>query len=516
MRPRHLIFLLVLLTIFAACNGEERPTPTPFGPEGIGEETPPAGATLEISISDLATDPEAYANTRLEITGKYRRLPLLVCENDPHPSPATWQLVAEDGSIIALGGFDSQVRTLLPNNLTVTVSGVWQLFEGPVGCGKDATGTQIWYLKVSDILSPSPIARVTLTPTGSGSQIADNGEEATAVSTPDEQGNLPPTATLTNGTAPASNGTPTSPSTSVPSLPGSGTATSTPTLATGPGGPGGPPTDTPDAAQTPDPDGTNTATPGSSGGATNTPAPSGGSVTPTSAGSGNPTPTSAALSTATNPNDFAVVEFDELDPETPILEYLGMQEAHLWPILLQNNGAITVTAVAQTNMNIVVEIVDSGDDVVQQANNGGNGVLETIVNAQLNPSEDYKIRIYEVSGSAGNYCFIFNEAGGFPDSIKGRIAYGQTINNTLEVLGIDYWCFMGTAGDNITITAELTGTSGDLAIGLFGPPTFAAIGDVFAGPELADITLAEDGMFIVGVLDFDSQKVGYSLVITEN
>ncbi|MBK7894747.1 MAG: hypothetical protein IPJ90_07660 [Anaerolineaceae bacterium] len=55
-----------------------------------------------------------------------------------------------------------------------------------------------------------------------------------------------------------------------------------------------------------------------------------------------------------------------------------------------------------------------------------------------------------------------------------------------------------------------------MAIGLFGPPDFAAIGDVFDGPELTNITLTDDGMYVVGILDFESQKAGYSITITKN
>ena len=183
MKQRYFIFLLVLLTLIIACNGEQRATPTPFAEETPAEETRDPETSLPISITDLAAAPEEYNNDFIEVSGRYRRLPLLVCNSDPYPAPATWQLQAKDGSLIDVGGFDSQVRSLLPNDLTMTVTGVWQLFEGPVGCGKNAASSQIWYLKVSDILSPSPIAQVTLTPTGDVTQIAAV-DGLTAVPTP--------------------------------------------------------------------------------------------------------------------------------------------------------------------------------------------------------------------------------------------------------------------------------------------------------------------------------------------
>lgn len=520
MKSRFLIFIVVLLTFIAACNGEERPTPTPFSNEDVTEEALNPATPLEMNISDLAADPEAFANSFLKITGQYRRLPLIVCDTDPHPSPASWQLIGEDGSLIAVGGFDSQLRSLLPNDLTMTVSGVWQLFEGPVGCGKDATGTQIWYLKVSDIISPSPIARVTLTPTGEGSQISDSGDEGgeTAV-TPSNNPGTASTPTQASagdpGESPA--GTPTSASTTIPAPPGNSTPTNSPTpIGSGPGGSGGAtPTNTPTGLA----NGTNTPTPISGGGTpTTTPASTTATPTSSSGGSGgNPTPTSAILSTATrNPNEFDAVEFEDLSPEEPVLEFLDTEEAHLWPIFFENTGAITITAIAEPTVNLVLEIIDPANDVVQQANNGGNGALESIVNAQLNLALNYKIRVYDLNGTGGEYCLIFSEEGGFPDTIKGRLDYGQTVNQTIEVLGINYWCFMGNANDDITISSTATGSNGDFLVGLFGPPDFEAIGDVFTSGTLANVVLQETGMYIIGVLDFDAGEAAYSLTLTKN
>ncbi|MAT98745.1 MAG: hypothetical protein CL608_16505 [Anaerolineaceae bacterium] len=511
MKQRHLIFLLVLLTLLIAC-GEARPTPTPFADAAEPEETPDTAQPLAVSITELVADPEAYADSFIEITGQYRRLPLLVCDSDPHPAPATWELAAADGSVVAIGGFGSQVRSLLPSNLTMTVVGVWQLFEGPVGCGKSATTAEIWYLKARDIVSPSPIARVTLTPTGSGTQIADVDED-TAVATPTDN-NLTPTLTPTRpeGDDGEPVGTPTLASTTVPAPPGDGTSTSTPTREDE----AGEPTFTPSPTREGD-TGTGTPTSPPNGAATPTASSGSGTPTPTSANGGNPTPTTGALATTTrNPSDFDTVEFDPLGPEQPILELLEAEQAHLYPVIFDYNGAITITAVAEPTMNIVLEIIGPTSDVVQQANNTGNGGLESIVNAQLNTALDYKIRIYNLNDNEGDYCLVFSEGGGFPDTIKGRIEYGQTINNRIEVLGIDYWCFLGTADDNVSISSAATGAEGDFVVGLFGPPDFDSIGTVFQDGTIMNVSLTENGMYMIGVLDFEAGAAGYTLTLTKN
>ena len=503
MKQRYLIFFLVLVTLLIAC-GKARPTPTPFAEENGTEEALDPIEPLALSIADLAADPEAYADSFVEITGQYRRLPLLVCNSDPHPAPATWQLVAADGSTVPIGGFDSQVRSLLPNDLTVTVVGVWQLFEGPVGCGKNATSRQIWYLKAREIVSPSPIARVTLTPTGSGIQIAEGDD----LSTPQDN-NVTATPTRAEDEE-TPIGTPTPASTTVPAPPGDGTPT----------GVSATPTDDGEAREP-------TLTPtreGESGIGTPTTTPTtNGSVTPT-ASSGSPMPTPAngtpngtpnatlpAGTTATpNPNDFDTVAFDPLGPEQPVLEILEADQAHLYPVIFDYNGAITITTVAEPTMNLVLEIIGPASNVVQQANNTGNGGLEAIVNAQLNVSQDYNIRIYNLNQNGGNYCLVFSEGGGFPDSIKGRIEYGQTITDEIEVLGIDYWCFLGAEGDNVTISAAATGSEGDFVVGLFGPPDFDAIGPVFQDADIVNTRLMKDSMYLIGVLAFEARATGHT------
>ncbi len=217
-----------------------------------------------------------------------------------------------------------------------------------------------------------------------------------------------------------------------------------------------------------------------------------------------------------NPDEFDNIEFDALGPEQPVLEQLFAGQAHLYPVIFDYDGAITITAVAEPTINLVLEIRDAANDIVSYANNSGSGQREAIVAAQLNPMLDYKIRIYDLNGAAGRYCLIFSEGGGFPDLVKGRIEYGQTKTNTLEVLGIDYWCFMGASGDNVSVSVSPTGSNGDLVIGLFGPPDFGVIGSVFQDAEILNVDLEADGMYIIGILDLEAGTPEYVLTLTKN
>lgn len=513
MKQRTLLCLLVLLTLAIACNGEQRATPTPFSADMATEEAVNLVGPQAISITDLATDPEAFNNSFVKITGRYHRLPLLICKTDPHPAPATWQLQAEDGSLVAIGGFDSQVRSLLPTDLTMTVAGVWQLFDGPVGCGKNASTAKIWYLKASDILSPSPIAQVTLTPTGNVTQIAATDGETAVTPVTNDDGSVAATPTPV-GNVDNPNSTPTLAGTIGPGPSGSTpTFTAVPPTSSSGGG---------DDSSTVTPTATTSASSGTAtptSGASASPTAASGTATPTSSSGtgGNPTPTSVALTTATrNPNNFEIVEFDDLSPEIPVLELLAPEEAHLYPILFEYNGVITITAIAEPSVNLVLEIIDPADDVVEQANNGGNGELEAINNAALNVALDYKIRVYDLNGTEGDYCLVFNEEGGFPDSIKGLIAYGQTRTSQIEEFAINYWCFLGSDGDNLSATVSPTGGSGDFLLALYGPPDFAPIGSAYASATIMNAGLEENGMYILGILNDEIDPAAYSINLTKN
>lgn len=229
------------------------------------------------------------------------------------------------------------------------------------------------------------------------------------------------------------------------------------------------------------------------------------------------TPTVTPTATATpNPNEFDVVEFEDLSPERPVLERLAAQQVHLYPIVFDYDGAITITAVAEPTVNLVLEIIDSANVVVQQANNGGSGDPEAIVNAQLDTSLAYKIRVYDLNGAASNYCLIFSEEGGFPDMVKGRIAYGQSKTDAPERLGIDYWCFMGANGDTVSVSVAPTGSDGDFVVGLFGPPDINSIGAVFQDAAILNVNLEADGMYIIGILDFEAGTPEYMLTLSKN
>jgi len=161
---RYSLLLIFLLTVVGCQqNGTESPsTPTPFA---VAPPTSRASAAdpIAISLAHLAANPELFEGTTLQLTGQYEQLPQLVCHRDPHPSPATWGIIGE-GLLANATGHDAQLQSLLAEGQQLTAEGRWLRYNGPVGCGKSASAQEVWYLSVSRIVDPHPLARATSMP----------------------------------------------------------------------------------------------------------------------------------------------------------------------------------------------------------------------------------------------------------------------------------------------------------------------------------------------------------------
>lgn len=515
-------FLLVLIFLFLVACGEDESTPTPFPATNTPVGNLNSQGPFPVDIAQLTDEPAGFRNSFIAVTGRYRMLPLLICDVERQPSPATWRLADVEGNFIALGGYDRQVRELLPEELTMTAIGYWREWSGPVGCGKEAVPQQIWYLSVSEIISPSPIARVSLTPEGvsiaeggagtpaqTATAAAESGEtpgspSSTAVPTisAEDDGENPPTSTPTPmGSSDSNTRTPTPTATNIgsnPTITPTPTPTSTPTNSGGSGG-----TSTP----TPTPTATN----------------SGGNPTATSAAGGNPTPTSPGIgATATvDPNQFNTSIVEEIDIGSPIVEFLAPSESNLHPLTLIATEPVTITAVGEPDKDIVLRIVRENLSVIQQADNNPAGGPESLAAVPLNENEDYFVQVYSPTGASTNYCLVVSdEVEWFPgDVIAGSMSYGNIVSNDTYEGGIDYWCFMGSSGDVISIVNTPDDSSEEnLFIGLHGPPSYGPLGDdYFDGLQLLNFSLPETGMFVLGVIDFDpGTENGYTLSLTKN
>lgn len=286
MRPAHAhlqfryFAALLLVVLLAACRGERTiqpqiPTPDPALGGAIIYDQP-----LLVTFSGLNDDAAVngvntgFRNQLVRVSGAYAAVTPEACGGQPTNGPrVSWSLVAENLRLDAVGL--EQVLALAPEGTQFTIEGVWRVYEGPLGCGKEPAWGVRFYLEAQRIVEPNPLPFVvagTLDESGApgGRPAPDGGPETLpADGSPSDggaAGGTPPPAGT--GDAGAAGGTPTvvgtrptatvmplatTPATS-PTLTATATPTTLPTATPTPGSGTLPaPTPTPTLTNTPPP-----------------------------------------------------------------------------------------------------------------------------------------------------------------------------------------------------------------------------------------------------------------------
>ena len=494
---RRLAWLLLFLPLLlAGCGGRSAGAPTPF-PTPAASPSPTAGGPIALSVGELAAAPGLYLDTLVQVTGVFRKQPILVCQAEPFHSPATWGL-GEEGLLVLAGGYDQQVRELLPEGLLMTAEGRWQRWEGLVGCGKTATTREVWYLNVGRILSPSPLTQVTLTPGAPGTAVAEapTAEGGPPTEAPTEEGSLFPTplpeeeTPLPEATFPV--GGEEEPTEELfPTAPADAPL-ATETL------PGLPPTGTPTVtgtAGTPTP--TTTGTPGT--------------TTPTVTG----TPPTA---TATTPSGGGTVitkgdlrDLEEIFGSTT----LGAGTTDRWDMEIFEEETYSIYVVAPPPADLVLTLLKDGQTIVDRQNTAPAGQPE-IITAPNGPVEGlYEVRVSVQGGGAAEYAILLNTDAEFPYIFSGIIAPGSPRNGvSLPTDAMQFWFFAGSAGDQLTVT--LDPTSGDPYFDLYGPGAeyLTSVDEGFDNEaETLEMTLDQTGLYGIAIGEIEGAAISYDLSI---
>jgi hypothetical protein len=284
---RYLLLLITLLFVLVACQQENtsqirpiRPAPTPGTTYFSSNATP-------VAFAEIAVAPRDFRNQLIRVTGNFAAQTPEKCL--PYKGPRIkWALIDSDLQMNVVG-FEKIVK-LLPEDYPVTVEGVWRLYRGPLGCGKEPPVASLWYLDAIKIVQPNPISSALLAP--------EQRDEPDNTTDPGIEPTTPPTTRPAEG-----DGTPTPTATATATPTATATATATPTAT-----PTGTPIDgtattpgvtPPGQTPTPDPLATATvATPGTPGtpqpGATSTPIPNATEILPPPIGTATPDPNASA------------------------------------------------------------------------------------------------------------------------------------------------------------------------------------------------------------------------------
>lgn len=235
------------------------------------------GEATVIDFEELNADPEALRDRRIQVSGEYASIAPPTCL--PFAGPVIrWSLVGDELQLNATG-FEAILR-LVAEGTPMTVTGIWRLYRGPVGCGKEPPDGAVWFLAVDQIIEPNPLLSgdgialtviagspfPTLPPLDLSSPTPAATETVTATTTLEPSPTLgavatfPPQLTTTPDTTPSVTVTPTV--TETPGEIGTPDLTGTPTPT---GTPGPSPTPSPTGEGGPTTPGIPTATPGGTG-----------------------------------------------------------------------------------------------------------------------------------------------------------------------------------------------------------------------------------------------------------
>lgn len=488
MKDSGFALIILLVALLIGCQPETSITETPLVPT-IANLPPQADSTALIT---LVRNPGFYEGSYLQLSGEYRPIPLMVCSEEGHFPPATWSLV--DGEIeILAAGFDGVLRRLAEPGLPLTVEGRWQQWEGPVGCGRRAPVTEIWYFEVNNILSPNP-----LTAGQDGEDIASLPIEPSpdTAGEPIEMTPIIPTPSIV---------VPTSPPTSPP------TSTSQPTTAA---------TSVPQVASTNTPTTTlvtTTATPSPTpitqrGVATSTP-------TSTATSTGTPATTTPSASPTTDNGDITEpIEFEDIFKDT-----LAAGGVNRWSFQGDSGDILYISVSPVQGLDVSLELLDPNGSSLVSRNQGASGQVENINQQSLNMSGDYEILVRSLANSSGDYAIVLQTEDSQPfASFQGNINYGNSRTNSVALDVDDMWNFAGTTGDVVTIRAVATGSE-DLVLYLIDPDSLyveeADDNSTYGPPDDEEIidqyTLQKTGLYTIGVGEYDYEPFGYTLTLEE-
>lgn len=501
---RRLIFLLSLALSLALIGCGERASlsPTPFPTTGP-TETPGGGGPVPLTVIELMSAPGLYRDALVQVTGQLRKQPIVVCDSEYHPSPAGWGL-GEEGVLAPAGGFDQQVRSLLPDSMQMTVEGRWRRWEGLVGCGKQAVQKEVWYLETGRIISPSPLTQVTLTP-ATGVEIVAITGEPTLIS----DATIEPTLAL--------EATPT-----LPESTGGSAALASPTLDPFAGQTVVPPPtqvlQPPTVQGTPSPT-LPVGTPGTLGTPTVT-----GTVTP----AGTPTPTVTGTPptptpTATGGSSGQVVEkgdISEVLVEDFVVSNLAGGVIDSWDLDMFEDESLFLYVVAPSPADIMVSLLKDGQPLINRQNTAPVGSSETISNPTLQGEGRYEIQVLTNGGVPTDYAiaiFSDTDVDAPPFTVPGTLSSGSPRSGVaLASETYHYWFFSARAGDDLT--AVLTPLAGEDPYFTLYTPDGDNLEDVDLGlggeEEIIEVTIEADGLYALLVGEAFGEPLNYNVGIT--
>lgn len=166
----------------------------------------------------------------------------------------------------------------------------------------------------------------------------------------------------------------------------------------------------------------------------------------------------------------------------------------------------------------ILEILGPGDHQLAVRNEGTAGRPELVADFELPLSGQYAILVRAASPQAGPYTVSLDEGGRLAEAIHdaGDLSYGSVHPGTLQPREAHAWFVPGRAGDHVLIRVNPFSAALDLDVWLLDPrfERVVAVDEFTAGgSETVELTLADDGQYVVLVRDFNGEPGDYEIVL---
>ena len=149
-----IIILIVFILLWAVLGRSEASHLMPVLPEPTVFLYQDDSSQVTVSFSELNDDPISYLNRTIVVSGNFLPVDRHDCLKYSGPD-VQWSLTAENLQL-DVRGFE-HILHLIPLDTSMTVEGIWRLYQGPLGCGKGPPDGSLWYLDVKKILQPNPL-----------------------------------------------------------------------------------------------------------------------------------------------------------------------------------------------------------------------------------------------------------------------------------------------------------------------------------------------------------------------
>jgi len=198
---------------------------------------------------------------------------------------------------------------------------------------------------------------------------------------------------------------------------------------------------------------------------------------------------------------------------------LPPEGSHDWGFIGQNHQRISVVITPNSrSIDPVLELYGADGRRLLELDEGFSGDPELITGFELPTSGPYIARVRNFSAEAGEYTISLDE--GSPEIANfydaGDLTYGERRQESLLPREVHTWFFNGLAGDHVLGRVTPLGPHLDLGVWLLDMnlERIAAADRFSSGePETIELTLAQDGPYLIVVQDFNGESGDYEIAL---